>query len=82
MTDDSLTQTQFFMMMYGGLFLTVLVFCIVAFFIVTRKNFKVHGVDAGSVDSTEAAETTVPLAEVPASDDEQVTTGPSTTNNS
>ena len=40
-----MTKAQFFMMMYGGLFLTVLVFSVIAAYIVTRPNFKAHGVE-------------------------------------
>lgn len=55
-----MTQTKFFLMMYGGLFLTVIVFSIVAFFIITRPNFKVHTLEGSAgtdQDQAESAQT-------------------------
>ncbi len=44
--DTGPTRAQFFMMMFGTLAIVVVVFSVIAFYVITRPNFKAHGADA------------------------------------
>jgi len=44
--DEGPTRAQFFMMMFGTLAIVVVVFTVIAFYVITRPNFKAHGADA------------------------------------
>ena len=54
-----MSRAQFFLMMYGTLAIVVVLFSLIAFYIITRPNFSVHGADELDTDGSGESEADV-----------------------